>query len=109
VEERIMWQQGFWRGLQFLWWWKGGGLLLYKYNEEWDRHLLALLATQEFVPACNSMYIFSLGEVQIWAANHPYASFVPWVDNDRPHIRPSLFTLFLAEEKFVKEIGRKPL
>lgn len=105
-----MWQQGFWRGLEFLWWWKGVVSLLYRYNKEWDKHLLALLATETFERVeYHSDYVYALGEIQIWVGNHPYTSFVPWTNMSRPYYRASLFTLFLAEEKFTKEIGRKPL
>lgn len=103
-----MWRQGFWRGLQFLWWWKDIKIVLYKYNEEWDKYLYALLHTNEFEIIKHHKYVFSLGPQKIWCTNHPYASFVPWDDNIISKIRPSLFTLFLAEEKFIKEIGRKP-
>lgn len=105
-----MWRQGFWRGLQFLWWCKGVGLLLYKYNEEWDKYLLALLATETFgISSYGSSHVCQLGSEKIWCANHPYASFVPWNNGDVKQIRPSLFTIFLAEEKFIKETGRMPL
>ena len=77
----------------------------YKFNEYWDKKLNNLLAQNEFTEINN--YTAKLGSIEIWHENHPYASFCrELLLNDKLSviIRPSLYTIFMANKKLNKAL-----
>jgi hypothetical protein len=71
------------------------------YSRQWDRRLKELMATHRFVRT--SRHTAMLGDVLIWIANHPYASFSPYGDREM-EIRPSRLTIFRAHDKLMRDI-----
>lgn len=69
------------------------------YNEVWDRELNRLL--DEHIIFTNvSEHTAYLGNVCIWIANHPYASFVPYSRHSiNPKYRASRKTVYRAYKR----------
>jgi len=77
------------------------------YNKEWDLKLTNLLNEHEFTNI--TYYHASLNGIAIWIANHPYASFTCTFDinhNLMITVRPSRYTIYLANKKLQKELTR---
>ena len=74
------------------------------YDEEWDRALRDLMAKHRF--RNRSEYTAHLGPLEIWVANHPFASMSPY----RPtaSIRPKRITILQAMDKLECECPPPP-
>jgi hypothetical protein len=80
----------------------------YSYNETWDTVLNYLLDNHAFVIQDGDRHVATLNGLEIWVANHPYASFTPW-DSRLTQIlgrdvRPSRLTLVRAHKMYQQSI-----
>lgn len=64
------------------------------YSKEWDAHLNKLLFSEKFTDI-NSRTA-KIGGIEVWIANHPYASMSP---NQGPEVLPKRATVFAAYDK----------
>lgn len=69
----------------------------YPYSKEWDVLLNKLLKEYEFKNI--DYHTADLGKVRIWIANHPYASFHPYINYTNYAIRPKRITMLKAYNK----------
>lgn len=76
-------------------------IMNYNYSKEWDIELNRLLELHTF--RLISSYRATLGDTEIWIANHPYASFVIH-GNVRPIVRPSRLTIERTHKKLLQDI-----
>lgn len=70
------------------------------YSRQWDRRLNELMAKHKFVRV--SKHTARLGDLLIWVANHPYASFSPYGEHEQD-IRPRRVTIFRAHDKLMSD------
>lgn len=68
------------------------------YSAGWDMKLRRLMANGKFTP--NDKFTVYIGGVQVWIANHPYASFTPCFSE----ARPSRITILNAWKKLDQEM-----
>lgn len=77
-------------------WW----VMLCPYSDGWDKRLNELLDGHEF-EAVNE-YSARIGGVELWIANHPYASMRPYNFN----VRARRSTIERAHNKLMANLGR---
>ena len=73
----------------------GCWLQLYPFSKDWDRWLNKKMESEDFSDI--TKFTAKLGGVEIWVANHPYASLRPY----KLEIRPSRATILRAHRKLV--------
>lgn len=73
----------------------------YPYNKEWDEKIKSLLKNNKFIKI--NSYKAKLGDIVIWTANHPYASFTNGPSLINREYRPSRLTILRAKKKLDKE------
>jgi len=68
------------------------------YSKVWDEKLIELLkiGTFEKLSECSAV----IGGIEVWIANHPYASFTP----TELDVRPSRRTILKAHEKLCGDV-----
>lgn len=71
-------------------------IMNYSYSKEWDKELNDLMDRYDFIGFDYSDCTCFLGGVEIWIANHPYASFTK---RNVEKKRPSRKTIYRAYEK----------
>jgi len=69
------------------------------YSSVWNRELQELLGRHYFLNI--EKHTATLGGVEIWTANHPYASFRPY--GKLPDVRPSRRVILYACDKLIRE------
>lgn len=74
--------------------------MIYAYSNSWDYELNNLMDNYDFTDI--DEYTAKLNGVEIWIANHPYASFRPYPER----IRPSKYTIYKGMEKLKKDIEK---
>lgn len=72
----------------------------YTYSEAWDKKLNALMDEHDFTEITE--HTAQIGEVCVWVANHPYASFTPY--GNMPSVRPKRTTILRAWDKLVSDM-----
>lgn len=69
------------------------------YSNVWDKKLNELLDKYEFTDI--DKFTAKLGNYEIWVANHPYNSFVPYDDLINGKYRASRLTILRARKKLI--------
>lgn len=84
----------------------------YRYSKKWDDFLRSII--DEKMELCGDNYHVTLGGTELWAVNHPYASFIADIDHDL-RFRPSREVIYklgkrvqkLKEESFNQILNEK--
>lgn len=76
-------------------------VMIHAYSAEYDAALLALMEKHRFRDLRS--HTVMLGEHELWIANHPYASFKPYVGWNGINVRPSRKTILLAHDRMMKD------
>lgn len=95
-----------WKDLRFIFkpsYW----IMNHQYSERWDCRLNELMEKHDFVldrpnPISGVILTAFLGDVEVWVANHPYASFRQY-DLFGRHGRPSRDTIEKAHKKLLAD------
>lgn len=77
-------------------------LTLYPYSKEWDKILKQLMRDNKF--KYMDSFTTKLGDKEIWIANHPYASFRPYIDWRKVEVMPSRITIRDAHKKLMQDL-----
>lgn len=75
-------------------------IMINHYNEEWDKKINELMDNNKFI--ITSQETARLWNIEVWIANHPYASFSPFNPIDS-RIRPSRSTIDRAFNKIIED------
>ena len=76
------------------------------YSKEWDASLNRRLLEHTF--RADGMHTAMLGDIKVWIANHPYASFSTYDHELGGGPIPKRITMLRAMDKYDKEVRERP-
>lgn len=83
---------------------------VYGENPQWSNQLEALLVFEKFdvqEQPFSSNCMATIGGIEVWTANHPYASFSRYPDafeaRHKGNVLPTRFVVYLAERKCIEQ------
>lgn len=75
-----------------------------RYSPEWEREILDRLAAGEQFRR-DGQYAVTLGDLNIWVANHPYGSFTPGLFSGLPKgMRPRRSTILWLHDRMMSDL-----